>query len=136
LVPHYDLAVLDCPPALSLASESVFDVADALLVPLVPSTLSRRSFDQIVDFIASQVERPPELIAFFSMVDGRKKLHRQVVGELSADHVAVAAAAIPAATEVEQMGVHRLPLVEHSPRSRAARAYRALWDEVRQRLEF
>lgn len=134
LASHYDLAVLDCPPAISLVSESVFDVADALLVPLIPSTLSWRSFDQIVDFLASKVESPPELIAFFSMVDGRKKLHRQVVGEVSANHAAVASTAIPAATEVEQMCLHRSPLVEHAPNSRAARAYRALWDEIRERL--
>ena len=130
----YDLAVLDCPPAISLVSESVFDVADALLVPLIPSTLSRLTFDQIVDFLDSHVKHPPELIAFLSMVDGRKKLHRQIVDQLSADHAAVARTAIPAATEVEQMGLHRVPLVEHAPGSRAARAYRALWDEIRQRL--
>src|SRR5690606_24676601 len=39
LAEHYDLAVLDCPPSISLVSESVFDAADALLVPLIPSTL-------------------------------------------------------------------------------------------------
>ena len=40
---HYDLAVLDCPPSISLVSESVFDAADALLVPLIPSTLTLRT---------------------------------------------------------------------------------------------
>ena len=33
---HYDLAILDCPPSISLASESVFGAADTLLVPVVP----------------------------------------------------------------------------------------------------
>ena len=37
----YDLALLDCPPSISLASESVFRAADALLVPVVPATLGQ-----------------------------------------------------------------------------------------------
>jgi cellulose biosynthesis protein BcsQ len=136
LAPYYDVALVDCPPAISLASENVFDVADALLVPLIPSNLSLRTFERIVDFVGNEVEQPPRLVAFFSMVDGRKKLHRQIIEELSANHATVARTAIPAATEVEQMGLHRAPLVCYAPRSRAAGAYRALWDEVRTRLGF
>ena len=36
----YDYVFLDCPPSISLVSESVFEAADALLVPLIPATLS------------------------------------------------------------------------------------------------
>ena len=39
----YDLVVLDCPPSISLVSESVFEAADALLIPLIPTTLSVRT---------------------------------------------------------------------------------------------
>jgi hypothetical protein len=46
----------------------------------------------------------------------------------------VVESAIPAATEVELMGVERAPVVVSAPHSRAARAYRSLWDEVRPRL--
>lgn len=134
LAEHYDLAILDCPPSISLVSESVFDAADALLVPLIPSTLTVRTFEQLSAFVEDEVEDPPEVVAFFSMVDGRKRLHREVVERLSTDRDDVAAAAIPAATEVELMGVERAPVVVHAPRSRAARAYTALWDEVRSRL--
>jgi hypothetical protein len=45
------------------------------------------------------------------------------------------ATAIPAATEVELMGVERSPVVVHAPRSRAARAYADLWAELRARLD-
>ncbi len=39
--------------------------------------------------------------------------------------------AIPYASEVERMGVYRMPLLAYSPSSAAAKAYRALWSEVR-----
>jgi chromosome partitioning protein len=46
----------------------------------------------------------------------------------------VVQSAIPAATEVELMGVERSPVVISAPHTRAARAYRSLWDEIRPRL--
>jgi chromosome partitioning protein len=134
LAPHYDLAMLDCPPSISLVSESVFDAADALLVPLIPSTLTLRTFEQLGEFVAAEVDRRPEIVAFFSMVDGRKRLHREVVETLPEQHGEVVRSAIPAATEVELMGVDRAPVVIRAPRSRAARAYRSLWEELRPRL--
>jgi chromosome partitioning protein len=135
LAEHYDVVVMDCQPAISLVSESVFDAADALLVPLIPSTLSLRTFDQLSTYVRDEVARPPQIVAFFSMVDGRKRLHREVVAQLPAERLEVAPIGIPAATEVELMGVHRSAVVESAPLSRAGRAYRALWDEVRTRVE-
>jgi cellulose biosynthesis protein BcsQ len=131
---HYDLAVLDCPPSISLVSESVFEAADTLLVPLIPSTLTMRTFDQLDGFVAERVSHPPDIVAFFSMVDRRKRLHRQVVESFPTDRSDVARTAIPAATEVELMGVRRTPVVVDRPHSRAGRAYQGLWVEVRGRL--
>ena len=134
LAEHYDLVVLDCPPSISLVSESVFDAADALLVPLIPSTLTLRTFQQLGEFVDAEVDRRPEIVAFFSMVDRRKRLHREVVETLPDGRGDIARTAIPAATEVELMGVERSPVVVHAPRSRGARAYAELWSELRDRL--
>jgi cellulose biosynthesis protein BcsQ len=136
LAPAYDYVFLDCPPAISLASESVFAVADVLLVPLIPTPLSLRTFDQLRRFVASEVPKPrPRIVAFFSMADGRKTLHRQLMAQLRADgDGAVLAAAIPAASDVERMALQRRTLADFAPRGRAALAYAALWDELRGRL--
>jgi len=131
---HYDLAVLDCPPSISLVSESVFETADALLVPLIPSTLTLRTFVQLEEFVDTEVVHRPEIVAFFSMVDWRKRLHREVVETMPDGRADIARSAIPAATEVELMGVSRAPVVVDKPRSRGAKAYAALWIEVRERL--
>ncbi|MEA2218973.1 MAG: chromosome partitioning protein [Solirubrobacteraceae bacterium] len=130
----YDFVFLDCPPAISLASESVFGAADVLLVPLIPSPLSVRTFDQLHRFVTSEVADPPRILAFFSMADGRKRLHREVIAELSAAHGGVLATAIPAASDVERMALHRRVLAQSAPRGRAALAYEALWAELRYRL--
>jgi chromosome partitioning protein len=126
----YDFVFLDCPPSISLVSESVFEAADALLVPLIPATLSSRTYEQLREVVADG----PELLAFFSMVDRRKRLHREVMERMAEEHDSVLSTAIPAASDVERMGLHRTAIAEFAPRSRAARAYEALWREVRERL--
>jgi chromosome partitioning protein len=130
LADEYDLAIVDCAPSISLVSESVFSAADLLLVPLVPSTLSVRTLEQLRDFLAGATQPAPDVLAFFSMVDRRKKLHRELVETLPG----VAAAAIPNASQVELMGLRRAPLVVTRPRHPASLAYAALWEELRAAL--
>jgi cellulose biosynthesis protein BcsQ len=116
-------------------SESVFSAADLLLVPIVPSTLSVRTFEQLQEFLAGAGDSAPEVLAFLSMVDRRKKLHRELTASLPAMLPAVSATAIPSASVVELMGVRRAPVVATLPSSPAAKAYVALWEEVRSALD-
>ncbi len=134
LAADYEYVFLDCPPAISLASESVFGAADVLLVPLIPSPLSLRTFDQLHRFVTEEVKDPPRILVFFSMVDGRKRLHREVIAELSASHAGVLTSTIPAATDIERMSVHRRVIAQSAPASRAGQAYEALWAELMPRL--
>jgi cellulose biosynthesis protein BcsQ len=129
----YDVVVIDCPPGISLVSENVLNAADLALVPVIPTTLSVRTLDQITDFVAD-LDHRPALLAFFSMVDGRKRLHAEIMERLRAERDDVAVAAIPALSVVEQMVVHRAPLPVFAPRSRATTAYEELWAEVRKRI--
>lgn len=133
---EYDYVLLDCPPSVSLVSENVIEAADALLVPVIPTTLSLRTLDQLEGFLADNEwrRRLPKVLAFFSMVEGRRKLHRELLESAREQHPGLLATEIPAASDVERMGVHRAPLATYSRRGRAVTAYRALWDEVEQRL--
>jgi chromosome partitioning protein len=130
---EYDLVVLDCPPSISLLSENVLHAADLLLVPLIPTTLSVRTLDQLTEFIADFGRRRPQILAFFSMLDRRKRLHREIAEELPAKREDVADVAIPALSAIEQMSVHRAPVTATAPRSQAAKMYGELWSETRSR---
>lgn len=135
LAGDYDYVFLDCAPAISLASESVFAAADVLLVPLIPTPLSLRSFEQLRSFVADEVPKPPRILAFFSMADGRKRLHQDVMAQLvDRNDGVVLEALIPAASDVELMAVQRRVVVAFAPRGRAARAYGELWEQLRERL--
>lgn len=133
LAREYDEIVLDCPPSVSLVSEAVFQAADVLLVPVIPGPLSARTVEQVTALVADQPEPRPDVLVCFSMVDGRKRLHREIMGDMTG-RAGVLATAIPAASDVEKMGAHRAPIAAFAPRSRAARAYEALWRELQEHL--
>ena len=127
----YDVVFLDCPPSISLVSENVMHAADALLVPLIPATLSLRTFDQLIRFVADSKGSRPEVIAFFSMADRRKRLHKDVIEAIPRDRTRVADTVIPALSIIEQMAERRAPVPAFAPTSRAALCYEELWAEVR-----
>jgi chromosome partitioning protein len=126
----YEYTFLDCPPSISLVSESVFEAADALLVPIIPATLSSRTLEQLQSVLD---RKGPQVLGFFSMADRRKKLHRELMDELATQHD-VLETVIPNSAEVERMGARRAAIVDFAPKSRAARAYADLWAEVRARM--
>jgi chromosome partitioning protein len=130
----YDLVFLDCPPGISLLSESVLHAADTVLVPLIPTTLSLRALDQVTEFIAGLDHHRPSVLAFFSMTDRRKRLHNQILERLPGERPDIAATDIPALSVVEQMAVRRCPVTAFAPRSAAGRAYAGLWAEIRERV--
>ena len=127
---EYDHVYLDCPPSMSLLSENVLHAADTVLVPLIPTTLSLRTMDMLRDVVAEQDRQRPVLRGFFSMVDARKRLHRDIVADLPGEQPDVSRVAIPSLSVVEQMAAVRAPVAEFAPRSVAARRYAQLWDEL------
>jgi chromosome partitioning protein len=127
---EYDVVFLDCPPSISLLSENVLHAVDTLLVPMIPATLSVRTFDQLSSFVSDFDGRQPRVCAFFSMVDGRKRLHRDLVEQLPAERRGILNTAIPALSIIEQMAELRAPVTAFAPHSVAAMCYEALWREV------
>jgi chromosome partitioning protein len=131
---EYDYIFLDCPPSISLVSESVFDAADVLLVPIIPAALSLRTFEPLTQLAAGGKDAPA-VLAFWSMTKGRRRRHRRALAELAeSNQLTVLETAIPSSEEIEEMGEERNPVGVFAPRSRAAIAYAELWAEVEGRL--
>ena len=131
LAGDYDVAFLDCPPGVSLVSENVLRAADVLLVPLIPATLSLRTYAQLTRFVAGVPRPRPEVVAFFSMADRRKRLHREVIDTTPRDGAGrIAGTVIPSMTLIEQMAERRAPVPVFAPTARVTRCYEQLWSEV------
>lgn len=130
LADEYEFIFLDCPPNISLLSEAVFEATDVLLSPVIPTTLSVRTLDQLKKFINDSDLNHMRLMPFFSMVDKRKKLHREVIESLPKQHPDILTSAIPYASDVERMGLERMPLGGFVNKSTSLTAFNALWQEV------
>jgi chromosome partitioning protein len=130
---EFEVIFLDCPPGISLLSESVLNAADLLLVPLIPTTLSVRTLEQLSGFVAGLDRHRPDILAFFSMADRRKRMHREIASELPAARRDIAATVIPSLSAIERMSAQRTPVTVSSPRGIAARCYGELWEEAKAR---
>ena len=128
----YDLVFLDCAPSMSLVSENVFNMSDYVLVPLIPTPLSVRAYEQLRQFHRQETNGKAELMPFFSMVDRRKRLHRELIVEFAATYPDVVRRYIPYASSIERMGEHRAPVNAFDDRSPGGRAFSALWDTLKE----
>jgi cellulose biosynthesis protein BcsQ len=130
---EYDHLYIDCAPSISLVSEGVFNAADVLLVPTIPTTLSLRSLKQLLAHLDGAGPKRLRVLPFFCMVDRRKGMHREISRREAVGDQPFLETRIPYSSEVEQMGLHRAPLGAYAPGSESARAYEALWREVLER---
>jgi chromosome partitioning protein len=124
----YDRIVLDCPPGLTETSEQVMHAATLMLVPVIPSPLSFRALDEIVQHLDRGRTRGAPILPVYSMVDRRRALH-----------VAALAAqpdwpVIPMASAAEAMAERRAPLGTFAPGNPAAQAVDRLWIGIERRL--
>jgi chromosome partitioning protein len=134
LAEHYDFIFLDCPPNISLLSEAVFLAADVLLSPIIPTTLSLRSLQQLKSFISGGAFKNLHLIPFFSMVDKRKKMHCNLMEIMHEQYPEILSTVIPYSSEIEKMGIRRMPLAAYTTKGRMVEAYQQLWQEVLQQM--
>lgn len=131
---RYALMVLDCPPSFSLLTEQIFETADSLYIPLIPTHLSLRTFEQTRLFFKENKLKPKRLHAFFTMVDRRRSLHRVMLAHPPKMLKNGLETTIPYAAVVEKMGDHQAPLPAFDKSSPVSQAYASLWSEIKDTL--
>lgn len=129
LTKEYDHIFLDCPPNITLLSESIFEAADILLIPFIPTSLSLLSFNKLLDFFKETGIDRKKLYLFFSMVQKQKTMHLQMMKRFSGKK-RIVRHHVPFLADVEKMGIHRRPVLDFAPTSPASQAYRQIWQEI------
>lgn len=127
---QFDAVFLDCPPGISLLHDNVFNAADWILMPNIPTTLSIRSFETVANYMKEHELDDKNLKCFFSMVDHRKNLHHETMEKFYKDKLFFKNY-IPYLSDVEKMGTNQQPLFEYANSSYAAQCYRDLWNEIK-----
>ncbi|SNS37750.1 Cellulose biosynthesis protein BcsQ [Sphingomonas laterariae] len=124
----HDRILLDCPPGLTETADQAMRAASLILVPLIPSPLSRRAFDEVVAHLAREHGRHPPILPVFTMVDRRRALHLAALAEQPDWPV------VPMASAIEAMTARREPVGAFAPRSPGAEACANLWRGIEHRL--
>ena len=125
----YDRIILDCPPGLTETTEQVMRAADLIIVPVIPSALSQRAFEEVVAFMDEKKGRQAALLPVHSMVDLRRTLHREAVA-LHDDWPI-----IPMSSAVEKMSAERRPLGAFAGASPPAKAFAKIWRAIEKKLD-
>ncbi len=132
---EYDLIILDCPPTLSYLSEAVFQAANMIVVPVIPTTLSERTYEQLLDFFRDKDLPIKTVYPFFSMVQRQKHLHKNTIERMHTRYSSMLGCQIPFSSDIEKMGEHRSPVACYAARTAGGESYTNLWQEVSQILD-
>lgn len=131
----YQWVFIDCPPGLTLLAESIFRASKLILVPVVPTTLSVRTYTDLMEhFTENPLASGTNISGFFSMADRRKSMHRDILNDWDFQKDPFCKTIIPYLSDTEKMGIYRKPVVAWKPGSESSESFTRLWDEIKMKL--
>jgi chromosome partitioning protein len=135
----FDLVLIDCPPNLHLCSWAALSASDAVVVPLQAEDYGAQGLGPVRESIGAVRARTNpglRLLGYLlTMFDKRLGIHLAYEGHLRALYGAdVFAAPIPLAKDFKEAVAARQPIAGYKPKSAAAKATRAVADELLARV--
>ena len=131
---EYDLIILDCPVTINILAENIFNAVDYAIVPLIPTTLSVRTYRQLLSFCKKKNYDTARIYSFFSMVDRHKKMHLELMVRAAREFNGVLQSLIPYLAQIEKMGIYRAPVPVYAPGSLASKSYQNLWSKIQDNI--
>jgi len=109
---EYDFIILDCPATISIV----------------------RSHKLLLTFCKKNNYDTAKIYTFFSMVDRRKTMHRELMMMVLKEFHGVLRSLIPNLAQIEKMGIKREPVAAFSPKSVASKSYKNLWAKIQETI--
>ena len=135
----YDVIFIDCPPSLELLTLNGLSAADSILVPVQCEYYALEGLSDLMATLRMVKKRiNPRLEIFgvaLTMFDGRTNFSTQVAQEVRRHFPGkVFATVVPRNIRLAEAPSHGLPVMYYDRSSRGAVAYRAMAEEIRDRL--
>jgi len=135
-----DFVLIDCPPSLSLLTINAMVASDSVLIPLQSEFFALEGLSQLMRTVREvrQSANPDLRIegVLLTMYDARNNLSQQVetdargtLGALVYDTV------VPRNVRLSEAPSYAMPVLSYDPTSKGAMAYRALAQEVVEKIE-
>ncbi len=131
----YDYILIDCPPSLGLLVINALTAADAVLIPVQAEYFALEGVGQLVSVIqlVKQNLNPNlEILgALITMYSGTQKLSQEVLAELYRYFPRkIFRVVVPRAVKLAEAPAQGKTIFEHAPRSRGAKSYVYLAEEI------
>ena len=135
----YDVIFIDCPPSLELLTLNGLSAADSILVPVQCEYYALEGLSDLMATLRMVKKRiNPRLEIFgvaLTMFDGRTNFSTQVAQEVRRHFPGkVFATVVPRNIRLAEAPSHGLPVTVYDRLSRGAVAYKAMAEEIRERL--
>ena len=135
----YDLIFIDCPPSLELLTLNGLCAADGILVPVQCEYYALEGLSDLMGTLRTVKRRlNPRLEIFgvaLTMFDGRTNFSTQVAQEVRRHFPGkVFSAVIPRNIRLAEAPSHGIPVTHYDKSSRGAKAYKAMAEEIKEKL--
>lgn len=135
----YDLILIDCPPSLELLTVNALAAADGILVPVQCEYYALEGLTDLMTTLRMVKKRINPALEIFgvalTMFDGRTNFSTQVAQEVRRHFPGkVYATVIPRNVRLAEAPSHGLPVTVYDRSSRGAIAYKAMAQEIIQKL--
>ncbi len=135
----YDVIFIDCPPSLELLTLNALCAADGILVPVQCEYYALEGLSDLMSTLRMVKRRlNPRLEIFgvaLTMYDGRTNFSNQVAQEVRRHFPGkVYASVVPRNIRLAEAPSHGVPITAYDRISRGAAAYKAMAEEISQKL--
>ena len=135
----YDVIFIDCPPSLELLTLNALCAADGILVPVQCEYYALEGLSDLMSTLRMVKRRlNPRLEIFgvaLTMYDGRTNFSNQVAQEVRRHFPGkVFASVVPRNIRLAEAPSHGVPITAYDRISRGAAAYKAMAEEISQKL--
>ncbi|HEY75721.1 MAG TPA: ParA family protein [Thermoflexia bacterium] len=130
----YDVVLIDCPPSVGTLTINGLSAADLLLIPVPCEYYAVRSLRQMLELVSLVRRKTNPSLRYrllVTMFDIRNKVHRTILDQLRFRFPgALLRTIIQVDTRLRESPAFGLPVTRYAPRTRAARQYRGVAQEL------
>ena len=136
---RYDLIFIDCPPSLEMLTLNALAAADGILIPVQCEYFALEGLSDLMTTMRMVKKKVNPSLEIFgvalTMFDGRTNFSAQVAEEVRRHFPGkVYASVIPRNVRLAEAPSHGLPVSAYDKNSRGAVAYRAMAEEIKEKL--
>ena len=135
----YDLILIDCPPSLEMLTLNALAAAEGVLIPVQCEYFALEGLSDLMNTMRMVKRRINPTLEVFSVVltmfDGRTNFSTQVAQEVRRHFPGkVCATVIPRNIRLAEAPSHGLPVTVYDRSSRGSLAYKAMAQEIKEKL--